>query len=714
MAKLKCEFCGGEYEPSPSGRHGCCGCRPAGALTGRVVASFRIEAELGRGANAVVYRATQLSLDRPVALKILSAKLARNPEYIRQFLRESHLAAQLNSPFIVQAIDAGESGGLYYFAMELVTGETADDFLTRHHGPVPHDLALRWAISVAEALEYAYQRCRLVHGDLKPGNILIRRSDQAAKLADLGLARAADETDSGEIMATPAYAAPELILRRVTGANLKSDLYSFGVTLYELFSGRLPFRGTPREILDAHLQKTAEPLDRRFLGFPPALARLIEELMAKGPEQRPADWSAVVRRLRKIARGEGVKPPPKNAAPPRSRYRLRRRLLSLALLLTLLAAVVIVGNAACERLGLNVEWLVQRWQRLFPKPELPRPAPELQQQLPTEPPIRYQPGNGWAQQRAGYERNLENYRRREQRRRYLEMLAVFRNPASEISGVRLQQLMTRFGMSREEFPELVLIGGLLPERRVPRTVASYVLQNRLEELTRLRPVVTLDGESARLLRRDETGLIFECPDGSGRIRRLGLAEIPETLWDELLQRQVQGNPLVFPAEACRYICLYALQHGTPELGRRLIERLVAAADREAVLRVWGELFQATPVPASASALLAESLAGAPERVLPELTAALAEGRLDAAGAAEVLQRLKRSPALAAALTAGRSAAPPELTSAEALLLAAAQLPLTSEQGAALFKRCAPGLSRPEQLALKQRLESWTAQAGGGR
>ena len=261
---------------------------------GTVLAGYRIESELGRGNNGVVYLARQESLDREVALKVLLPELAAEPGYVTSFLREARLAARLDHPNIVQAYDAGPTPeGYYYFAMELVIGPSLEDVRRNTPEKLTFDLIFHLSIELADALEYAWSIHHMTHGDIKPGNLLISQETGGLKLADLGLARVSGSKSGEDIMATPLYAAPEVIRGEKSDFGVRSDLYSFGVMLYELLCGSPPFVGSPEKVLEQHLYSTPQPLLTRNPDLDPKLVAFVEKLMDKDPEKRPASWAEV-------------------------------------------------------------------------------------------------------------------------------------------------------------------------------------------------------------------------------------------------------------------------------------------------------------------------------------------------------------------------------------------------------------------------------------
>ncbi len=224
------------------------------------IPGYRIEGVLGRGATGVVYRARQVSVDRVVALKVLHKELVGARRAEQRLQREARTTARLAHPNIISAIDMGEVGGVWWYAMELVDGVSLQDRIKE--GALSEREALRLFIPLAEALQHAFER-GVVHRDIKPGNILVERAGRA-RLVDLGLAVADDDpllTKSGGTLGTPHYISPEQA-RDPRSADVQSDLWSFGATLYHAVCGRPPFEGeSVAEILSAVLYaRIADPL----------------------------------------------------------------------------------------------------------------------------------------------------------------------------------------------------------------------------------------------------------------------------------------------------------------------------------------------------------------------------------------------------------------------------------------------------------------------
>jgi len=251
-----------------------------------VIAGFELIKRVGRGGMGTVYRARQISVDRIVAVKILKPSLARSASFIRRFKAEAKAAAQLNHPNIVQAIDAGEEGGYYYFAMEFVDGETLHRRMVRE-GVIDEMEALKIAHKVTLALSHAFTH-GIVHRDIKPGNIMISRSGET-KLCDLGLARVLAEEDpqvGRAAVGTPYYISPEQAMGAAE-VDCRSDIYSLGATLFRAIVGRPAFTApSSAEILEQHVHAPVPwPKD-----FNPELTDnvcyVIAKMMAKKPEER--------------------------------------------------------------------------------------------------------------------------------------------------------------------------------------------------------------------------------------------------------------------------------------------------------------------------------------------------------------------------------------------------------------------------------------------
>ncbi len=274
--------------------------KDASVAPSTIIAGFQIIEEIGRGSNGVVYLAEQTSLDRKVALKILPDAKAEDPGFVKAFLKEARAAARLNHPNIIQAYDAGVTGdGIYFLAMELIDGRSLEEHI-QSKGAMKAKNAIKIALELAKALEYSWNKEHLFHGDIKPDNIMIRK-DGHSKLADFGLAKTIFDDKSDEIMATPMYAPPEVIRGQHKKIGFKSDMYSFGVTFYEILCGKPPFDEADCEkVLAMHLRKNHIPLIERMPEIDRSLSDLIDKLLSKKPKQRPQDWTSVIESLEEI------------------------------------------------------------------------------------------------------------------------------------------------------------------------------------------------------------------------------------------------------------------------------------------------------------------------------------------------------------------------------------------------------------------------------
>ncbi len=280
-------------------------------LIGQQIPGYQLLDKLGQGSMGMVYKGRQLSMNRIVAIKVLKAKLVANQEFLGRFYREAHLAARLNSNNIVQAIDVGSAGDIHYFVMEYVEGKTVKDELEAGKVYQERD-AVEIALQVAQALDHA-QRRGLIHRDVKPANVILT-NDGTVKLADMGLAREAEDeelakAEKGMTIGTPYYIAPELI-RGQKEADIRADIYSLSATLYHMVTGRHPFPGkqTP-EVLKAHLTQPLQPPNQVNSAVSDGLSELIVHCMEKDREQRYQTPAELVLDLECVLRGD----PPKLA-----------------------------------------------------------------------------------------------------------------------------------------------------------------------------------------------------------------------------------------------------------------------------------------------------------------------------------------------------------------------------------------------------------------
>ncbi|MFZ2644220.1 MAG: serine/threonine-protein kinase [Verrucomicrobiia bacterium] len=266
---------------------------------------FQLSEKIGEGGMGSVYRGIQVSLNRPVAVKLLPESLAKDEAFVERFHREARAAAALNHPNIIQVFDAGEQDGTHYFAMELVDGETIAAKVERN-GPMPEPEAVAVAMSVAAALHHAWTKAKLIHRDIKPENLIVT-SDGMVKVCDLGLAKSAGQdshlTVSGTMLGTPHFIAPEQA-RGEPDVDTRADIYSLGASLYFLLTGTPPFQAdSSMAVMYKHVN---DPLpDPRTLNpnLSDGVVRILKKMMAKEPDDRYQDMLELYNDLERVYQG---------------------------------------------------------------------------------------------------------------------------------------------------------------------------------------------------------------------------------------------------------------------------------------------------------------------------------------------------------------------------------------------------------------------------
>lgn len=293
-------------------------------ITGRKVLNrYKIVERIGGGGMSVVWKAYDLVLDRFVALKVLRPEMSEDEEFIRRFRREAQSVASLSHPNIVNIYDVGEDQGLYFIVMELIEGETLRDKLKRE-GALDPEEALDIACQICEALSHAHAR-RIIHRDIKPQNILITKNGHV-KVADFGIARAlgAISTTSRDLVVGSApYLSPEQA--KNGEVSNRSDIYSLGVVLFEMLTGKQPFAGdSPVAVALQHVHSEAPSVKEMRPSLPDSVAKVVAKALRKNPEERFSSADEM-RREMKLILSQGLECSPSRAAGRREEPALGER-----------------------------------------------------------------------------------------------------------------------------------------------------------------------------------------------------------------------------------------------------------------------------------------------------------------------------------------------------------------------------------------------------
>lgn len=366
---------------------------------------FRIVDRLGVGGFGVVYRADQLSVDRPVAIKVLGLR-SSGPDARKRFRREAQVLSRLTSPHTVRLIDFGVlDDGRFYYVMEYLEGQTLEALIAR--GRVPVDVALRVAEQICHALQEAHGQ-QVVHRDLKPANVWLQQvsGDRVVKLLDFGTARLLDGdkvTRSEVLIGTPAYLAPEQC--RSGAIDGRADLYALGLLMFEMIAGRHPFgEGVLAEMVYKHVHAPPPSLFEAVQGVPPVLSALVQRLMAKDPADRPESAWAVRLELERLLSGRGsgrvmglaptalydvIDDTP--SAPPEPRAERSTRVLDAAAVRAMADGPTPVLDATVPSLGPDFRAAVVAGMQA-PEPAPPTPAPPP---APPEPEPESKRARGW-------------------------------------------------------------------------------------------------------------------------------------------------------------------------------------------------------------------------------------------------------------------------------------------------------------------------------
>lgn len=270
---------------------------------GRTVGDrYRIEELLGQGGMSAVYRATDPNLRRTVAVKVIHPHLSNNEEFVRRFEEEAAAVAQLRHPNIIQVYDFDHDHGVYYMVMEFIAGESLMQRMNRLKKAgrrLPYLDALRYGIHLCDAIDYAHKRS-MIHRDIKPANVMLDINGQAI-LMDFGIAKilgGQQHTATGAVIGTALYMSPEQI--RSERFDHRTDIYSSGVTLFEMIAGRPPFEAeAAMTLMMMHLNNPVPDLRKLRPGVPEDMVRIVERAMAKAPGDRfhsAAEMAAALRR----------------------------------------------------------------------------------------------------------------------------------------------------------------------------------------------------------------------------------------------------------------------------------------------------------------------------------------------------------------------------------------------------------------------------------
>lgn len=315
--------------------------------------AFELIREVGKGSMGIVFEARQKDSGRIVALKVLPPSLTLTERALARFMREGRIMSRIQHPDIVDFIDQGRQGRLHWFAMEFVAGATLEQRL--QVGPVPVHQACVIIAKVGRALQFAHDR-GVVHRDIKPGNIMLRDPDTAepqqasadnirVAITDFGLARetgTGSMTESGAIVGTPMYMAPEIVLGGTQAASTLADVYALGATLYALVTGKPPFDGpTAQGVLKAVTEEEPFPARRLRRDLPPAIDAIIEKAMSRNLALRYGSALELTEDLERFLSGERVLARRPTIARRSLRWCARRPLITV-----LAAAVMILGIGA--------------------------------------------------------------------------------------------------------------------------------------------------------------------------------------------------------------------------------------------------------------------------------------------------------------------------------------------------------------------------------
>ncbi len=303
---------------------------------------YEILEEIGQGGFATVYRATDKTLRRAVAIKVLDARLSTSESTItKRFIREAQTVARLSHPYIIDVYETGQKQGRFFIVMPYLPGPTLTQRI-RQQGALPLDQVLRFTEQISSALDYAHKN-GLIHRDIKPANVILNEHGDAI-LTDFGIVKVTDATtdltQTGASMGTPYYMAPEQWT--ASQVDARTDLYALGVMVYQMLTGQMPFTGdTPHRIMYGHLSETPPPPEKLNPTLSPAVGRVLLKMLSKAPAQRYQSAAEFCADLRNALLDQTVvsQPPPQKTGD-----KSRLPLIGGAVVLVILLLAVVIGG----------------------------------------------------------------------------------------------------------------------------------------------------------------------------------------------------------------------------------------------------------------------------------------------------------------------------------------------------------------------------------
>ena len=336
-------------------------------LTGQIFAGYEIIGILGKGGMGIVYKARQPILDRIVAIKVMAAHFSGDDEFVARFLREAATAARLNHRNMVQIYTAGEEKGVYYIVMEFVDGISLQKHIA-NHGRIEAREAVSITISVAHALQHAWNEARVVHRDIKPANIFISKSGDI-KVGDLGLAKsmgaeAMELTDPGTAIGSPHYISPEQA-QSAREVDFRADIYSLGCTLHHMLTGQRPYDGeTSMAVIIKHVNEPPPEILGTLPDCSVRLAKLAGKMLAKNRNDRPQSYEELIAELTAVHKelSTSFKMSPAKPKAPAARKKISKGTIC-----------VVAGALGLILIGgwLQRSFLKSCLDRVFPRPEPP-------------------------------------------------------------------------------------------------------------------------------------------------------------------------------------------------------------------------------------------------------------------------------------------------------------------------------------------------------